>query len=203
MKKINFPYILFFSLLVAFSLITFFVANTISVTRHTSPTTMITPFPIALQLDSGAIQVVNAEQLQKLQLPDPQQQSKMTPHYLLNSDFFTNDIMPLQSILGTSITNGQTIHIPTNYTAQVSAKQLEPSRQEITITYVDGGVEDQVITTIYDAGPTSITAKSQFVKQLLIWKTIFMNGMTLSLILSFVVCKRRMKRAVPKPPTTP
>ncbi|MDA3970896.1 MAG: hypothetical protein PF442_06075 [Desulfobulbaceae bacterium] len=193
MQKSHFPYHIFFTLLIVCGATTFFAANTVSVTKHTTPAEMITPFPAALQLDTGELQVATAEQLQKLQLPDPGNATRMVPDYLLNGDFFKNGIMAPKAITGKSITNGHSIHIPTDYTAQISGIQLDSTTQEITLTYVNNAEEDQIITTIYDATQTEITPKVQFIKQVLTWKAVFMNGMMLSLILAFLICKRRMK----------
>ncbi len=155
---------------------------------------MITPFPIVLELDNNALQVVTAEQLSKLQLPDPETGERFEPHFLLNQNFFTDKIMADHTIIGTSISNGQAIHIPTNYTAQINGKQLNSISQEITVSYSTGSDEDQIITSIYTASESQYIPRTQYLKNVLIWKTIFMNGMTLSLILSFIICKRLMKK---------
>lgn len=203
MKKTSFPYLLFFSLFLACSVTTFFTATTVSVTKYTDPAAMVTPFPIALQLPTGVLQVVTPGQLQQLQLPDPEDGTRMTPNYLFNAALFNQGTMPVTPIKGTSVTNGRSIHIPADYTAEINARQLDPTRQEITLTYINGAEEDEIITAIYEAGPTEITPKTQFIKQVLIWKSIFMNGMMLSLILPFLVCKKRMQTLAGKTESAP
>lgn len=203
MKKSRFPYLLFFALFLACSVATFFTATTVSVTRHTDPTAMIAPFPVALQLATGELQVVTPDQLQQLQLPDPEDGTRMIPNYLFNTDFFNRGSMGPTAVKGTSVTNGKSIHIPADYTAEINGRQLDSTRQEITLTYINGAEEDQIITAIYEAGPTEITPKMQFIKQVLIWKSIFMNGMMISLILPFLLCKKKMKHLATETESAP
>ncbi len=194
MKQISFPFPLFFALFVSGALITFFSANSASVTTHKTPAEMITPFPVALELKSQELQVVNAEQLQKLQLPDPETNKRMKPSFLLSDRFFVDGEMETHSIVGASITNGNAITIPTDYSAQVSGRILDDMTQEIIIVYGDKAEEDQIITAIYTANADQYFPQTQYIKNILVWKTIFMNGMTASLILPFIICKFIVKR---------
>jgi hypothetical protein len=194
MQKNSFPYLLFFILLAAGALTTFFTANIFSVTTHTTQTDMEKPFPVVLEPTKGILQVVTAEQLLKLQLPDPETGQKMVPDYILNNDLFTDNNMIPQTIIGKSITNGSSIHIPTDYSAQVSARQINKTAQEITVVFATKAEEDQIITVTYTARPNQYIPLSQTIKNILIWKTIFMNGMMLSVILPFAICRYLMKK---------
>lgn len=181
-------------MLFVFGIATFFSAGSFSVSTYHDPSDMTTPFPVALELPDGALQVVTPEQLDKVQLPDPESGIKMKPQFLLSSGRFTDGMMKQQSITGTSISNGQAIHIPTNYSAQIQAEVLDQANQLITLIYASGSEEDQIITAIYTANQDGYTPKTQYVKNVLIWKSIFMNGMMASLIMAFILCQVITKR---------
>ena len=194
MSKTHYPYLLFFTLLVTGILTTFFVANIFSVTTHTDQTDMVSTFPIVLELDNNVLQVVTPEQLMKLQLPDPETQQKMVPQFLLSKEFFIDHIMAAQTIIGKSITNGNIIHIPTNYSAQVQGRQINKTTQEISIIFGTKAEEDYLITVTYIVQDGQYTPQTQTIKNILIWKTIFMNGMMFSVILPFLLCQWLMKK---------
>lgn len=197
MPKKSFHYRLFFILLVVFSATTFYTANTISVTKYTTandPLDTLGPLPVVIALPGNLLQVVTPQQLVKLQLPDPETKQKLKPRFLLDDSFFNAGKMARKSLIGTSISNGNAIHIPSNYSAQISAIQLDDTSQEITVTYISGAEEDQLITSIYMAGLNQYTPRIKYVKNVLIWKSIFMNGMMLSLVAAFLIAQRFRKK---------
>lgn len=200
MPTTPFPFRLFVILLCLSSGATFFTANSLSVKKYLNPEDMIIPFPVVMETN-GTLQVVTRAQQQQLQLPDPQTGLRMQLRYLLPTSVFDQGIMEPRSIKGDAITNNGTIIIPTNYTAQVSGKIVDETTQNLTIIYNQAADEDQIITAIYTAKADQYTPVTQYVKNSLIWKTIFMNGMMASLILSFVICKWRMKKNAPQPVT--
>ncbi len=194
MPKKNTSYRLFFILLFIFSAATFYTANTISVTRYTTPDEPIDPIPVVITLPGNLLQVVTPEQLIKLQLPDPETGQKLKPRFLLDDSFFSAGKMAIKPIIGSSISNGGAIHIPSKYSAQISAMQLDDTSQEITVTYTSKASEDQVVTSIYIASLDQHTPKIKYVKNVLIWKSIFMNGMMLSLVAAFLIARRFGKK---------
>jgi hypothetical protein len=194
MQKTGFPYPLFLILLVLCTGATFITANTMSVKTYTAQDEMITPFPVAMELSPDIVQVVTDEQLAKLQLPDPETGNRLIPRFNLAERHFINGVMPPYAIVGTSITNGNNIHIPTNYSAEINGTLVDGQGQEITLIYSSGENEDQIITAIYTVRNNETIPQKQYVKNVLIWKSIFMNGMMLSLILAFVICKQIVKR---------
>ena len=186
----EFPFRFFFILLFILCSVTFYAANTLSVSRYSTQEEMITPFPVALQLPDNTQQVVTHAQLGKLQLPDPETGQRLIPLFLLDPSHFSKGTMATKTIIGTSITNGQTILIPTNYSAKIEAKQIDPNSQQITLTYTTGADEDQLITAIYTASRDQYTPTLQYVKNILVWKSIFMNGMMISLIAAFIITRK-------------
>lgn len=194
MQKTGFPYPLFLIILTLCAGATFITANTMSVKTYTAQAEMVTPFPVAMELSPDLVQVVTQEQLQKLQLPDPETGDRLAPKFDLAQRHFINGVMSPYAIVGTSITNGNNIHIPTNYSAEISGKLMDGQGQKITLTYSSRADEDQIITAIYTVQNNETIPKTQYVKNVLIWKSIFMNGMMLSLILAFVICKLIVKR---------
>ena len=192
---VKFPVGLFLLLFCTGIFATFFLADKVSVTTETESEMMISPFPVALIDSQGVAQVVSEEQLQRLQLPDPTSQQRLIPAYRFADHYFIDGRMADQSIAGEFVSNGHDINIPSVYSAQVVAKQVADGGQEVVIVYKPKAKDEKIITSVYLVQGDTYHRLSQSVKVIMIWKAIFMNGMAISLIGSFVFCKRKAGRA--------
>ena len=175
-------------------------ANSIATYTITTFNEPIANFPVAIvDSENRHLQIVTNQQLQKLQMPDPVTGYQTTFSFMLPLDFFQKGKPFNQKIEAEEITNGSNIFIPGYYIGNIKAQLRDDGKQAISIiTYQSAILKDYRTSCAYMATETNFTPTALNVKDTLKWSGIFMIGMCINLIMSFIATKLISRRFFPK-----